>query len=156
MKAPAGREAARHDAPALEPTRLELALEDAFDALGRCAAEVHEFLAARGLSPRAVYRADLVLEEIVTNIIRHGYDDTGPHTIAVAVALQTDTLTLTFEDDGRAFDPLAAPEPELPDAPDAIPTGGRGLRLVRAMIRDGEYLRRDGRNRLTVHIARTG
>ncbi len=68
----------------------------------------------------------------------------------VSLALDDGELALCLEDDGPAFDPLAAPMPDL-DAPiEDRPIGGLGIHLLREMMDELEYTRLDSRNRLTL------
>lgn len=100
-------------------------------------------------------RARLVFEEIVTNVIRYGYDDDSAHMIHVAACVDGDDLTLSFSDDGRPFDPRTASElaPTYSLAQASI--GGRGLMLVRAAASRIAYERTsEGRNHLTVTLPR--
>ena len=62
--------------------------------------------------------------------------------------LTPDALELTFEDDGRPFDPLH----DVADVEDEddFSEGGMGVTLVRAMARDCRYERAGQSNRLTV------
>jgi serine/threonine-protein kinase RsbW len=50
------------------------------------------------------------------------------------------------EDDGKPFDPLAAPAPDLTSAQREL--GGVGLHFVRNLMDEVTYTRRDGINRL--------
>lgn len=100
-------------------------------------------------------RARLVFEEIVTNVIRYAFADTGAHTIRASAQLGSDHLRLSFDDDGRPFDPTTAPAltPDRSLAQASI--GGRGLILVRAAASRMDYERTSaGRNRLTVTLPR--
>jgi serine/threonine-protein kinase RsbW len=100
-------------------------------------------------------RARLVFEEIVTNVIRYGFADNGAHVIYAAARLGGKELTLSFDDDGRSFDPRNAPglAPNVSLARASV--GGRGLILVRAAASRMDYERTsDGHNRLTVTLAR--
>ena len=55
--------------------------------------------------PRTRYWCELVFEEIVSNIIRHGYADSQKHRISTTVAIHGDRVELYLEDDGVPFDP---------------------------------------------------
>ena len=65
------------------------------------------------LPAELVMTIHLVLDEVVANIINHAYDDAAEHQIRVTLALEDSELGIRVEDDGRAFDPLAAPPPDL-------------------------------------------
>jgi anti-sigma regulatory factor (Ser/Thr protein kinase) len=99
-------------------------------------------------------RAHLVFEEIVTNIIRYGFADNREHAIKVGARIETGgDVTLTFDDDGRPFDPRSAPPFSKPEKLERAPIGGRGLMLVRRAARHLDYRRTDeGRNILSVTL----
>jgi anti-sigma regulatory factor (Ser/Thr protein kinase) len=99
-------------------------------------------------------RVELVFEEVVTNIIRHGFDDTDIHQIHVAVTCDSRAVVLTFDDDGRPFDPLERPALVKPGSLAEAPIGGLGIALVRKMASAIGYERTPGGNRLEVTILR--
>ncbi len=110
---------------------------------------VDAFAQDHDLGERDGRALQLVLEEIVTNLIRHGYDDDDPHEILVRLELEEDQLTIQIEDDGRSFDPKSARSPDT-DAPILDrPIGGLGLHLVRSLVDELDHRRRAGRNILT-------
>jgi serine/threonine-protein kinase RsbW len=112
-----------------------------------------EWLTSASIGQQAEDRAFLVFEEIVTNIIRYGFDDAKEHPIDVSFALGDGELTLTFDDDGRAFDPRAVPAPDLHRPLANAQIGGRGIYLVRKTAKRLDYQRtQKGRNRLTVAV----
>ena len=47
---------------------------------------VNRFLDQHTIPSEAIFRVNLTIEEIVTNIIKYGYDDTDPHSITVNLA----------------------------------------------------------------------
>jgi serine/threonine-protein kinase RsbW len=112
-----------------------------------------EWLTSASIGQQAEDRAFLVFEEIVTNIIRYGFDDAKEHPIDITFALGDGELTLTFDDDGRAFDPRAVPTPDLHRPLANAQIGGRGIYLVRKTAKRLDYQRtQKGRNRLTVAV----
>jgi anti-sigma regulatory factor (Ser/Thr protein kinase) len=119
----------------------------------RSADDLRSALDASGVSGRARHQVELVFEEVVTNIIRHGYADGRDHVIEVSLTRAGDAIVVTFEDDGRPFDPLQQPSPPVPRTIEVAPVGGLGIHLVRAAAADLRYERTpDARNRLTVTI----
>jgi len=115
------------------------------------------FGADNGLSDDEVMSVNLVLDELVTNIMDYGYDDGGRHEIRVTMTAEQGTLTIEVEDDARAFDPLAAPPPDLDLPLEERPIGGLGIHIVRSVMNSVEYQRREGHNILTMRktIGRT-
>jgi anti-sigma regulatory factor (Ser/Thr protein kinase) len=107
------------------------------------------------LTGPARYRCELVFEEVVTNVIRHGHRDESAHRVRVALDGRNGKIVIRFEDDGRPFDPtkpaLGARQPDR-----ASSDGGHGLLLIRTAAESLEYERTvDDRNRLTVTIDAT-
>lgn len=94
----------------------------------------------------------VVLEEAVANVAMHAYPTGEVGEITVRLCRDTDTIVLTVEDAGVAFDATAV---SLPDRAvslqDATP-GGLGLRLIRRYCPDMTYERRDGHNQLTLRF----
>jgi len=126
------------------------------DALADLIEEVDRFLAGSDLPPRAVYAVNLALEEILTNTIKYGYNDDAEHQIQVTIQVDGDQAVLTCVDDGRHFDPLQAPEPDLDSPLEERKVGGVGLHLTTAMMDAIEYTRQDGKNVLVMRVGGKG
>ena len=109
------------------------------------------------LPTELVMTMHLVLDELVANIINHGYDDTAEHQIHVTLAVDGSELTIRVEDDARPFDPLQVPPPDLDLPLEERPVGGLGIHLVRSVMDTVEYQRNGDRNILTMRktIGRT-
>ena len=108
---------------------------------------VEAFGEAEGVSADSIFSVNLALDEVITNIIRYAHDDGGrQHPIVVRLALESGVLTAQVEDDGRAFNPLDAPPPDLNASIEERPIGGLGIHLVRTMMNSVEYRRENGRN----------
>jgi serine/threonine-protein kinase RsbW len=124
----------------------------------RASTELRAALDACGVRGGGRYNAELIFEEVVSNVIRHGHDADGrrPQQIGVSLACDspTNAIVLTFEDDGPPFNPLERPLPALPKTIDEAPLGGLGLLLLRKASSGLHYERTaDQKNRLTVTIA---
>jgi len=132
---------------------LELSISNDLPELARLAAAVGTFLEQRQVPPKAAYAVNLALEELVSNVIKYAHDDASGHAIDVAVAVESDGLVVRIEDDGRPFDPLEAPEPELDLPLEERKVGGLGIHLVRDLAGPIRYERRGNRNRLEVRIS---
>lgn len=96
------------------------------------------------------FLVSLAIEEIVTNCIKYGYDDSDAHTIEISLSLSDGLLTMVVTDDGHPFNPLEAPPPDLSLAIEDRPIGGLGIHLLRELSDEVSYDRRDGMNRLTL------
>jgi anti-sigma regulatory factor (Ser/Thr protein kinase) len=101
--------------------------------------------------PDLLLTAELVLEEVVLNILEHGYQgDEGP--IEVVIEVNSDQVRLTIRDRSPAFDPLQVEHPEL-----QLMERKRGLPLVVQMASSTAYeYTDDGWNVLNVILSATG
>ena len=114
---------------------------------------VNRQLEALGCPEEARVDLDVAVDELLSNIIRYAYgSETGTVTVRVETQLEPKALILTFLDQGAPFDPLAEERPDTTSLPARErPMGGLGLYLVRSLVDEITYARRDGQNVLTVH-----
>ncbi len=68
-----------------------------------------------GADGEACYLAQLAVEELGTNILKHAYDDPDEHQIGLRAVWEEPWIRIEIEDDGHEFDPCqrAEPNPEL-------------------------------------------
>jgi len=134
---------------------ITLRSEDA--ELARLQAFAAEFVRQYRLPDDERSRVLIVLEELFTNVMTHGY---GPQstagTIRVALVWGRNHLHISFVDDAPPFDPLAVRTPDLDTAGEERSIGGLGIHIVRSLVDRARYCRRAGRNHLHLirHIAR--
>ena len=114
---------------------------------------VVRFLEPFGIFARTMNRVEVVLEELVSNLVRHGR---GVTLVTVAAGYRSGLVDLVVEDDGVAFDPLAVAEPDRPTSLADAQLGGLGIPLVRRLSASARYDRvgsgSSGRNRVSVSI----
>jgi serine/threonine-protein kinase RsbW len=99
---------------------------------------------------RTLYAFNLALDEIVTNIVLHGYDDPAGQEVEARLVAREGALTAEVEDSGRAFNPLDAPLPDLSAPLDERILGGLGVHLIRSLMDKVEYRREGTKNILTI------
>jgi anti-sigma regulatory factor (Ser/Thr protein kinase) len=134
---------------------LTLRLANSFAALTDTADQIAQFLEDHAVPGDAVFAANLAVEELVTNIIKYGYDDDDAHDILLRLTLPPGELVIEIEDDGHEFNPFEQPEPDTTLAAEERPIGGLGIHFVRNLLDTWTYERKDGRNivRLTKRLA---
>lgn len=120
----------------------------------RAALDALEALAAaHGLTKALTWPLEVSLDEVLANVVHHGLAERGAKArLEVELSLDTGVEPPVCEvlvvDDGPEFDPLAAPEPDTTLPLAERPIGGLGITLVRRLMDEAEYERREGRNRL--------
>ena len=122
------------------------------DAAGLRAARdcVERFAADAALPETERAHLHLIVEELLTNLLKYGYDFGRMGEAELSFRRDGDRMILTVIDDGRAFDPLAAPPPDLDQPVEDRPIGGLGLHLIRSLAEEARYERIAGRNHLTL------
>lgn len=132
------------------PAETLLRLQNDFSELPATAVKVAEFLESQGAPPDVVFAADLAIEELVTNIIKYGYDDTASHEILVHLSLPEGNLVIRIEDDGHEFDPFDRPAPDIHAPIEEREIGGLGIHFVKNLLDTCEYRRANDRNIVTL------
>jgi anti-sigma regulatory factor (Ser/Thr protein kinase) len=135
--------------------QLTLRVKSAFAEIPAANEAASRWLADRNAPPAADYLANLAIEELVTNCIKYGYDDSAEHIIEIELELSGGELILTVTDDGHPFNPLELPEPNTSASVQDLPIGGLGIHLLRRMSDRMDYVRTDARNRLTLRKSLT-
>ena len=123
-----------------------------FASLSETAAFAESFCARQGVDPGLALKLTLVLEELVTNTIEHGFGVESDAPIRVALtALHPRSVSIAFEDTAPTFDPLAHDARQAPtvgDGFDTRPIGGLGIHLIGQLASAKRYAHEGGRNRL--------
>src|SRR5215470_1453841 len=104
---------------------------------------------AAGLAEPTLSRAEVGLDELVTNVVRHG--GAAPATgVAIAIETEPGELRVVIEDDGRPFDPTQVATPAFPSSLGEALDGGRGIFLARSFADRMRYERVGEKNRVTL------
>ena len=109
-----------------------------------------QFCELHDVCGRAVHAFNLALDEVLTNVIRHGYEDKTVSEITVRVALTGEELSAVIDDDGREFNPVNYPRVNCALPLEDRQPGGLGIHLVRSLVSGMDYQRQRGRNVLTI------
>jgi anti-sigma regulatory factor (Ser/Thr protein kinase) len=109
---------------------------------------INEFGGSHGLGDDPRFDAELIIEELFTNLVKHGTGTTSE--IEIALARDGDALTIRLRDRVvTPFDPSQVHRPSSGDELGPLP-GGRGLELVRRIADDVRFEHRDGISTITV------
>ncbi len=132
---------------------LSLTLANRMDEVPRLVELLDSFGTGAGLSDDVVFRLTVSLDEVVTNIVRHGFADEGGHEILLSVAVRDGLVTAVVSDDAPAFDLRAIPPADVEAPIELRPIGGLGVHLVRSLTHELDYRRDADRNILTLTFA---
>jgi len=110
-------------------------------------------LETAGVAAAIVGELRLIAEEGLSNVIRHGYADSARHSIEVTLEIGGGEILLVLRDDGRPFDPVAAP-PRDSATPIAERAGGWGIHLLQSLVDRADY-RREGNANVLYLIKRS-
>lgn len=142
---------------------LRVVLEPAMSAVESARSAILRHLVPLALDGQVVNRIEVVLEELIGNLVRHGVGYAGEEAImTVDVAVRPDEIELIVEDNGAEFNPLELTTPSRFTTLEEAELGGLGIPLIRRLSRRVSYRRielddgEDGmaRNRVAVTIAR--
>lgn len=92
----------------------------------------------------------LILEEIIANIIKHGYDNFPEQPIDLAIEMEAGRLMMTVEDEGKPFNPLVYQNLNIGKSLDERNIGGQGIHLVKQIADQIDYKRTVNKNQLIV------
>ena len=129
---------------------LDVRLDNDLAEIHRLSEMVEQFGEGNALPDRAVFNLNLCLDELITNIVGYAYGDEGRHSIRVRLTLDSGLLRTEVEDDGRPFNPLDAPPPDLESDLETREIGGLGLHFVKTLMDTVAYERDGAFNRLVM------
>lgn len=127
-----------------------ITLKNRIEELQQLEGFLREFFDQNRIPDQELNSVHLILEELVTNSVFHGYDDDREHEILIKLSLEGDDLIIEVEDDGHAFDPLKAPAAKIAPTLEEQQIGGMGILLVKSLTSEIRYQRTEGKNHLTL------
>lgn len=129
----------------------ELEVEADTKKLHEVAAFLGRFLDAEGCSLKKRMEIQLAVEEIFTNIASYAYEGKkGTVLFHVTLSEEPSAITIRISDQGIPYDPLAREDPDVTLSAEKRNIGGLGVFLVKKMMDEVDYERKDGQNILTL------
>ena len=128
----------------------KLEIEAKVDNLNEVTAFIDEQLEAAECSMKTQMQIDLAVEELFVNIAHYAYaPDVGMAVISTELSPDR-KFSITFEDSGIPYDPLAKEDPDITLSANERAIGGLGIFMVKKSMDDMYYEYRDGKNILTI------
>jgi sigma-B regulation protein RsbU (phosphoserine phosphatase) len=125
------------------------------EGIGQAQRWLRAALIARAVPPERIADAELVAEELLTNIVRSNAMHPGQLGIDVECTLASNEIVLRFRDDGEPFDPLARTLPRLEADIAEREVGGLGIHLVKQIAAQADYFFVDGCNVFAIRLTLT-
>jgi anti-sigma regulatory factor (Ser/Thr protein kinase) len=106
-----------------------------------------------GLEIIWVRKMNIVIDEILSNIIKYAYDEENIHPINITFHTISKTkVKIGFVDQGKRFNPLTFDKPNLAKMAEKIEEGGLGIHLVTSLVNNMNYQRIQNKNHLIVEM----
>ena len=135
----------------------ERTFEGRMEVLPSTAAFVAAFCGRNGIGTTDMLRLTLVVEELFTNIVTHGYGEEGAGLIRLRLALDGSEVTLVCRDEAPPYDPRPALRrlpADLDEPVEKRGVGGLGNLLVGRLVDVSDYVRTGSANVLTLRFRR--
>ncbi|MBU1077427.1 MAG: ATP-binding protein [Spirochaetes bacterium] len=95
---------------------------------------IESFIQQHSENAKLVYKVQLVVDEIVTNIIKYGYKKEEENTIIVNIRSFQNLFTITIKDNAKYFNPMEHTLPDLNKHKELKKTGGLGIFMTRQYV----------------------
>jgi len=125
---------------------LSIKLKNRLVELEKIKKAVSEMSTAIGCTKRRFKEIDLILEELFTNVVCHGFKDNKEHDIDIFLSCDDTSLMIRMEDDGKPFDVTAAVSPDTKCAIEKRCVGGLGIHFIKHFIDECKYYRKKDKN----------
>ena len=86
----------------------------------------------------------LAVDEAVTNIIEHAYENQRDGTIDVEIDTDTSKFKIIIRDSGKEFDPNSIQDPDIYQHVQAGKKKGLGIFLIRQIMDEVKYIFKEG------------
>ena len=98
---------------------------------------------------------NLAIEEAVVNVMEYAYPTDTKGEVHLDVKTEDNCLIFVISDSGIPFDPTVQHEVDTTLTAEDRPIGGLGIHLVRQIMDSINYVRKDGKNILTLRKSLT-
>lgn len=115
---------------------------------------IDDFCSGAGLPRETCLRANLVVEELFLNTVKHGHGGGSDAPVWVTLAARGGRVDVTYEDHAPPFNPFAPGTRDMLEAlAGARKEGGLGVILARGLTASADYAYLFGRNRIQLTLA---
>ena len=127
--------------------RIEL--ENRLEEFQRFESAFMDFARFQNFNDEVIYAIQLSVDELFTNIVSYGYDDSQTHIVKLIIDVTKEEVQVEIIDDAKPFNPLDdAPDVNLDLSVEERKIGGVGIHLVKSLMTEVSYMRDENYNRL--------
>ena len=122
---------------------------------------VDKIAAEQKFPEQLVFALQICLEELLTNVVRHGGAKSSgdlsevpvpPLNVEISISTTAQGVSMTVEDNGKPFDVVNAPAHRIDQPLDEVQPGGLGIQLIRNFASSIAYEQAGLGNRVIVEF----
>ena len=102
------------------------------------------------LTEKTVHDIQMALDELLTNIVNYGYEDTDEHQIDIHFGVNDDAVKVEIVDDSKPYNILEKDNPDISLSIEDKPIGGLGIFLIKKLMSNVDYYTEEGKNHLVM------
>ncbi len=125
----------------------KITIKNTIEEVQRAIGAFEEFSNTYAIPTNLMLKVNIVLDELLSNIVKYSFPDGDEHVIDITLELfTTGKLTLSLTDEGVPFNPFDAPEPDLSMPLEEREVGGLGILIVKRLMDEYHYKRQANLN----------
>jgi anti-sigma regulatory factor (Ser/Thr protein kinase) len=129
---------------------MRIELNNSLNEIATARVALRAFTETCAVEDAATQAAALVLDELLTNIISYGLNDSRHDPIILELDIVDEKLQIRITDGGTPFNPFDKPDPNLDIPLEQRQPGGLGIYLVKKYMDEYSYEYRDEQNIVTL------
>ena len=134
----------------MEGDSFEITIKNKIDEIQRVYAKLEEFVCNAILQDNITAEIKIVFDELLSNIIKYGYQDADEHEINIKVNAIESQIKIQIVDDGMAFNPFEVSAPDIDKSLDDRDIGGLGIHLTKNIMDEYQYQSLGNKNIVTL------
>lgn len=125
---------------------FDLSITNKMSEIGGVIKAFESYSEKSGIPVPIAMKFNLVFDDLLNNIVSYAFPAGGEHEIKIHAEKSADSVLLTVEDDGIPFNPFARSEADTSQSLEDREIGGLGIHLIRNIMDEASYERRNDHN----------
>lgn len=115
---------------------------------------VEKYAGKFGFDEKTISDIRLAVDEACTNIIKHAYQFDESKNVEIKLGFKDNRIWISLIDRGDTFNPELYSKPDIQKQMKNKKRGGVGVFLIRQLMDEVEYLKRDNKNEIRMYKTR--